>query len=447
MRPTPRTYPLLCCWLLTGFVAALNNWVPASWNNPGWQPALVLLWQVTGILAGLLLLVDGLSLRGISGITVERRHAENLALGVWSKVDIIIHYQGTQKRPIEVFDHYPDQCDAQLAHQTGMLDANAAAIYSYRIRAIQRGDHQFGHTDVLVGSALGLWQRRIAEGETSTIKVFPNFAAVSQYTTMAMEQQSSQLGIRLQQMRGQGTEFRQLREFRQGDSLRQIDWNSSARQRKLISRDYQEERDQQVVFLVDCGRRMRSKDSELSQLDHGLNAMLLMSYAALKQGDSVGVLCFGSELRWLKPVKGIANLSKILNRVYDIDASTQASDYNEAIKQLISRHSKRALVVLLSNIRDENSEDLLASIKLLQHKHLVVLANLEEPEVQSMLDAPVENFADSLRFCGAIHYLEQRNQASGRFNRNGILTVNSSPQTMPVALVNRYYEIKREGLL
>src|SRR5690606_39196186 len=203
-------------------------------------------------------------------------------------------------------------------------------------------------------SQLGLWQRRMFCGESTTLKVYPNYAAVSQYAMLAMEQQSGQLGIRKQQRRGEGMDFHQLREFRQGDSLRQIDWNATARQRKLISKEYQDEKDQQILFLVDCGRRMRSHDGELSHLDHALNALLLMSYAALKQGDAVGMMSFGGEERWLKPVKGVANISRLLNLSYDLQASTRASDYSTAVRHLLTHHNKRALIVVLTDIQDEN---------------------------------------------------------------------------------------------
>ena len=98
------------------------------------------------------------------------------------------------------------------------------------------------------------------------------------------------VGAHLRRRRGEGTEFQQLREYRLGDSLRQIDWKATQRARKLISRDYQDERNQQVMLLVDTGRRMLARDDGLSHFDHVLNAALLVAYIALRQGDVVGLL-------------------------------------------------------------------------------------------------------------------------------------------------------------
>ncbi len=445
MRPTKRLFWFAIAWTLLGLAAALNTWLPADWSHPAWQGQLDKIWQITTATLGFLILFDGVAVRRMAAPTVRRFHSESLALG--SPVELQVLHRYRRNVSIEIYDHHPADCESEYAHQTGQLQPRRGTEFSYRVRAQQRGNQQFGLTDLLLLSPMGLWQRRLLVGEPSSVKVFPNFAAVSNYAMMSMEQQSSQLGIRLQQRRGEGMEFQQLREFRQGDSLRQIDWNASARLRKLISKEYQDEKDQQILFLVDCGRRMRSKDGDHSHLDHALNAMLLMSYAALKQGDAVGLLSFGGDDRWLKPVKGVANLSRILNCVYDVDASTRASDYNTAIRSLMTRHGKRALVVLLSNIRDENVDDLKPALSLLRKKHLVMVANLEEPELHELLEQPIHQFQDALRYTGTKLYLERRQAVTRSFNHSGIHTVNSTPQMMPVALINKYFEVKREGLL
>ncbi|HAU14040.1 MAG TPA: hypothetical protein DCS92_10040 [Gammaproteobacteria bacterium] len=113
----------------------------------------------------------------------------------------------------------------------------------------------------------------------------------------------------------------------------------------------------------------------------------------------------------------------------------------------MTRHQKRALVVLLSNIRDENVDDLQPALTLLQKKHLVMVANLEEPELHELLEKPIHQFRDALLYTGTKLYLERRQAITQSFNHSGIHTVNSTPQTMPVALINKYFEVKREGLL
>jgi len=152
---------------------------------------------------------------------------------------------------------------------------------TYRLRAESRGDLHFGAVDVKVDSPLGLWQRRVRVGSPAVLRVYPNFAALSRYALFATDHRLSQMGVLQRRRRGEGLDFDQLREYHEGDAQRKIDWKASQRFARLISRDYQDERDQQIVFLIDCGRRMRAKDGEYSHFDHALDATLLLAYVGL----------------------------------------------------------------------------------------------------------------------------------------------------------------------
>src|SRR5690606_41328078 len=177
--------------------------------------------------------------------------------------------------------------------------------------------------------------------------------------------------------RGLGLEFHQLREFRDGDTLRQIDWKATARKRTPIAREYQDERDQQIVVLLDCGRRMRSQDDELAHFDHALNACLLRSYVALRQGDAVGLATFaGEQDRYVAPLKGQAHISNLLNAVYTLDSTHRPADYAAAVNALLARQRRRALVVLVTNLRDEDDEELLGAVKRLGKQQRVLIASL-----------------------------------------------------------------------
>ncbi|MDX1505059.1 MAG: DUF58 domain-containing protein, partial [Spongiibacter sp.] len=129
-----------------------------------------------------------------------------------------------------------------------------------------------------------------------------------------------QLGIHEHQRRGQGGEFYQLRDFRSGDNLRQMDWKAVARYQRLITREYREDRDQQVLLMLDCGRRMRHDEQQRGHLDDALDAMLLLAFVALRQGDAVGLLSFGGDQRWFAPRKGQHVINGLLNAVYDLQA-------------------------------------------------------------------------------------------------------------------------------
>jgi uncharacterized protein (DUF58 family) len=282
-------------------------------------------------------------------------------------------------------------------------------------------------------------------GPAQAVKVYPDFAPMKKYALLAGGQRLERLGIHHRRRRGQGSEFHQLREYRDGDSLRQLDWKATARMRKLISRDYQDEQDQQVVCLLDCGRRMRAMDGDLSHFDHTLAALLLLAEVALREGDAFGLLTFAGPERWLPPRKTRGTLDRLMAAVHDLHPDLQATDYLAAAQAALTRLRKRSLVVLVTNLRDEDDETLGPALRLLRRRHRVILASLREPDLDRALREPVLDFGQALR-AGAIDaYQEQRRQAFARLDPRGALALDVLPAQLPVALVNRYLSIKHSG--
>jgi Uncharacterized conserved protein (some members contain a von Willebrand factor type A (vWA) domain) len=258
----------------------------------------------------------------------------------------------------------------------------------------------------------------------------------------------SQLGVRQRQRRGLGLEFHQLREFREGDSLRQIDWKATARQRTPIAREYQDERDQQIIFMLDCGRRMRSQDDELAHFDHALNACLLLSYIALRQGDAVGLSTFASDpTHYLAPVKGTEQLKVLLNTVYDLNSTQRPADYQAAANQLLARQKRRALVVLVTNLRDEDDEELLTAVKRLGTHHRVLIATLREQVLDTLRQASVQTLDEALVYCGTVDYLNARAERRERLSAHGVAVLDVPPGELGAALVTRYLSWKKAGAL
>jgi uncharacterized protein (DUF58 family) len=190
---------------------------------------------------------------------------------------------------------------------------------------------------------------------------------------------------------------------------------------------------------------MRVLDGEITQFDHCLNAILLLSYIALRQGDGVGVMGFGGSNRWLPPVKGVHAMSSLLNHLYDYQTSSQPTDFAEAAEQILARQKRRSLVIFLTNLRSEDSEHVVKPLQILKKKHVVLLATLREQEISDKLVHPVRNLSEAVTL-GATHlYLEERAALLQDLRRQGILTLDASAKELPVALANSYLEIKREG--
>ena len=413
-----------------------------------WLPATLFVWQVGGALLLALALADAWLARSIGNpLSVERRMAQIWPVGV--EQTIRLHLSNAQRGVQgQLYDHHPDAFVADKLPLSFNIEAGQWAELSYHLRPNERGEHLVGTVQLRIASPFCLWLTQHEAGKAEAVRVFPNFARITQYALLATDNRLSQLGVLRQRRRGEGSDFEQLREYRRDDSLRQVDWKATARLRKPIVREYQDERDQQIVFLLDCGQRMRSRDDALSHFDHTLNAMLLLSYVALRQGDAVGFGTFAHPSpRFFQPRKSMATVQMLLNATYDLQPTLQTPDYFAA-SDILSRHlRKRSLVILLTNLRDEDDSTLQPALIQLRRRHLVLVASLRETGLDKLLHNPIEDFDGALGYAAAIDYRQARQTQLARLRAQGINVLDTDPPQLPVALVNRYWEMKRSGTI
>jgi uncharacterized protein (DUF58 family) len=401
-------------------------------------------------LAALLLvasLVDAAAATRLPAPAVARRAPNALALGVRTEVVLRIANPTRRQMRCELHDHHPATLESEGLPAAVALKPGGWAEVRYQVRPVARGETRFGRTELRLASPLGLWQVTRHAGEASAVRVYPNFRALAKYTLLATDNRLSQIGVLQVRRRGEGTAFHQLREYRQGDPQRAVDWKATARTARLIAREYEEEKDQRVLLVIDCGRRMASKDDELSHFDHTLNAALLLSHVALRQGDAVGLLTMGGVQRYLEPRKSIGAVHAMLNRVYDLEPTLAVPDYDHAAHEVMRHMRRRTLVILLTNLRDEDDDTLLPALRLLRTRHLVVLASLREAIITRALSARVDSFDRAVTHAAAAEYLALRERVFRRIGAAGVMALDVEPERLPISLVNRYLELKREGRL
>lgn len=441
MKPTPRllglTAALLLAAILLGALPLLGLALPAGLQHL-WLGALL-------VLAGLAL-GDALWLRRQPSPLLERQLPGHLALDRWNEVLLRIVPGAQPPRWLEVFDHVPAELEFRGLPQRVALPTEQGIALRYRIRPRQRGDSTFARCEIGLPSRLGLWQARRYLELPGQTRIYPDFARLHGARLMAVDSWLGRLGVRQRPRRGSGQEFHQLRDFRSGDSLRQIDWKATARKHQPIAREYQDERDQQIVFLLDSGRRMRSQDGDLSHFDHALNACLLLAHVALRQGDAVGLLAFaGSAPRYLPPAKGQQQLNALLNSVYDLQPGQLPGDYQAAAGELLARQPRRALVVLLSNLRDEDDQQLPLAAAQIARRHRLLIASLREEVLDRQRQQPVESYADALSYCGTIDYAASRSELHERLAAQGLPVLDVRPGELGPELISRYLQWKAAG--
>ena len=443
LRPSPRFMHALAVFALA---SALLAWPIALEILPA------ITWSALAALFGVIALFDAwrafaLRRQVLETLTVKRVMPHAFALGVSREIALRLANSGARAISLSIFDFTPALLRAEGMPRSLQVPAGEAVEVTYRVLPVRRGPAEFGHVDALLDSPLGLWQARAALGRAETVRVYPNFAAVAKFALLATDHRLSRLGIKLKRRRGEGMDFHQLREYRQGDSLRQIDWKATTRQRKLISREYQDERDQRLVFMLDCSRRMRAQDGDVSHFDQALNSLMLLTYVALKQGDSVGALTFGGVDRYFAPGKGEPTLNAITNALYDIEPQPRTGDYLAAAQRLMREVPKRSMVIILTNLRDEDEDELGLAVRVLSAKHLVVVASLREQVLGELSEAKVTTLDEAIAVSAAHNYLEERRRTFLRLVGRETFALDVEPKKLPIALVNQYLEIKRSGRL
>lgn len=434
MTPTARQYAVLAAFVAIGASASF-----VAVMLPIWVASAVVLVLAVG--------VEFLALRRTEAPRVRREAPGSFALGVETEVELDLRHDSGRTLQVDVFDRPPPHCATPGLPVSLTMEPGESTVVTYMIRPSKRGRFAFDGVDLRVRGPLGLLERVIRAEASEEFRVLPNFRAVSRYALMAVADRTGRLGIRHIRRRGSGMEFSHLREYRDGDLIRQIDWKATARRRQLISREYEDERDQQVLLLLDCGRRMRARDEAIGHFDHCLNASLLLGHIALRKGDGVSVATFGGHDVWVPRQRGPAGINVVLDRIFDLEPTSAPSDFVRTAERIAVRQKKRALIVLVTNLYGDVEEEVSTAVRLLRRNHLVLVASLRESALDRAVDRPVDRLEDALVVGSAHDYLERRERLHRALDRDGVMVLDVPPEELSVQVVNRYLEIKRRGIL
>ena len=435
MRPGPLLLWLLFGWIVLGTLTSLGK-LPLD------------VWLAYGGLLALGLLMDAWQLSRQPSPELQRDVAPVVPLGLETLVRLRLRSADKRVRNADIHDLHPGGWAVRgLPHRVRLAPREDYA-FEYALMPDMRGLATFDGCHVRFRSAWRLWTQRRTLDVTNVVRVYPNFAPLAEMAGLSVELASHNIGARLQRRRGEGTEFQELRDYRVGDSMRKIDWKATARVGHFISREYREERNQQIVLLIDCGRRMLAKDGAISHFDHVLNASLSLAYIAMREGDSVGMLaCTGRTQRWLPPTTGTGGMDMLLGTGYDLQATASPTDYLAATNALLERQRRRALVVLITNVRDEDDTELAMAVTVLAQRHLVLVTSLREQAVEDAAVDTGHTLDRAIRSASAMHYLADRERVHDSLNRRGVMTMDVGCSELSGALIERYLRLKRESRL
>jgi uncharacterized protein (DUF58 family) len=281
-----------------------------------------------------------------------------------------------------------------------------------------------------------------------TVDVLANVRSV-QSAALQFFSQEAILGVKVQRERGQGTEFEALRDYLPGMDSRFIDWKHSARHRKLVCKEFETERNHQIVMAFDTGYLMREPVDGLARLDHAINAGLLLAWISLRGGDLVGIYGFDAVVRhYLQPIRTLHSFGRIQQAIAHLDYRSEETNFTLALAELNIRLRRRALVVLFTDFVDTTTAELLLeSLQRISNRHVVLFVTLRDSVLQGIVDAPPDRFEDVTKSVVAHDMLRDREIVFERLERLGIHCLDVSPTGLSSALINRYLQIKQRGLI
>ncbi|WP_240318531.1 DUF58 domain-containing protein [Lysobacter sp. TY2-98] len=433
-RPATPLFVLLAAWSAIG-AAALLSYVDRD------------AWVWAGIALGTLTVVDALGLLRLRPPNVRREMPETWPVGV--ETGVTLHFDDVVPRRFtaDVFDLHPGSWRVRDLPRRIELRRGVETSIDYRLTPQERGDFNFDGVQLRVRSPWRLLWRDVVVGRAQHVRVFPNFAPLAKFAMFSADQASRLVGAHIKRRRGEGTDFHQMRDYRVGDSMRQIDWKATARTRRLISREYQDERNQQVMLMLDTGRRLLARDDAMSHFDHVLDAALVVAWLALRQGDGVGLLASGGDAAWVPPQRGAAAIDRLMRATYALQPRPVATDFLAAATEIALRQQRRSLVMMVTNLRDEDMDDVLAAVQLLRRRHLVCIASLREAALDTALAADVGDLPGALTAGATAQYLARRAEAHDALRSHGVLVLDVTCAQLPAALVEKYLSVKRDGLL
>jgi uncharacterized protein (DUF58 family) len=413
------------------------------------QPGLLPLIGIIDVAIPVVAIVDLLTLPRRRSFAVERETTR--VVSVQKSHQVTLHVSNLSQRSIATWirDDIPQEFEPSPAEFMLRLAPFSRATMHYELNAKRRGAFSLNQINLRVRSRLGLWQRLLAYPQVNELHVYPDMQQLSEYAILARTNRLSLMGVRRTRRVGMENDFERLRDYTLDDNYKFIDWRASARRQKLTVKDFQTSQSQRIIFLLDCGRLMTNESSGLSLLDHSLNAALMLSYVALRQGDSVGLIAFSDHvLRYVPPRGGMKQMNQLLHASFDRFPELVESRYDDAFKYLNTHCKKRSLVVLISNVIDEvNTHQIESYLRNLVGKHLPLGVILRDHRLFDAADREPANEEQLFEAAAASDILLWRRQVIRDLLHRGVLALDVFPEDMTAPLVNSYLEIKARHLL
>ncbi|TMM56243.1 DUF58 domain-containing protein [Maribacter algarum] len=413
-------------------------------------PALLEFAKLSCLIFLVVVIVDSLILFGTKkGIKANRILPEKFSNGDRNKVAIEITNGFSLKMSCLIIDELPFQFQQRDFNLNRDIPANSKESIYYEVVPKERGEYKFGELHLFVSSRIGFVMRKFSFDASQMVKTYPSFLQLKKYDLISLNQFNLQFGIKKIRRIGNSFEFEQIKDYVQGDNIKDINWKATAKRNQLMVNQFQDEKSQQVYSVIDKGRVMKMPFEGLSLLDYAINSALVISSVVVRRHDKAGVFSFSRKPEnFVVAERRNAQMNLIQESLYNVNTDFSESDFGNLYSLIKRKVTTRSLLLLYTNFASLDAVNRqIGYLRAINKSHLLVVVFFKNTELEHLKNEEANTIQEIFDKTIAEKFSYDKKLIAAELNKYGIQTILTSPSNLTIDTINKYLEIKAKGLL
>ena len=396
-----------------------------------------------------LVIIDFILLFKQKGISASRILPEKLSNGDDNPIEITLQNDYNFTADLQLIDEMPFQYQKRDFEIDTQLSKHNKKKITYTLRPLERGEYYFGSLNIYVNSPIALVTRRYEFAKDAMVPNYPSFLQLRKYMLLAFSNKLFEYGLKKIRRIGHTMEFEQIKDYVNGDDIRNINWKATAKRSQLMVNQFQDERSQPIYSVIDKGRAMKMPFDGLSLLDYAINATLVISNVALKKQDKAGMFTFSRKVEnKVVAERRPSQMNKILETLYNVNTDFSESDFSRLYIDVKRSLTQRGLLLLYTNFETLDAlHRQLPYLKAIAKNHLLVVIFFENTELQKLTKVEAHNTFDIFQKTVAEKFMYEKKLIVNELQKHGIQSILTTPENLTINTINKYLEIKARGLL
>ena len=396
-----------------------------------------------------LVIIDFILLFKQKGISASRILPEKLSNGDDNPIEITLQNDYNFTADLQLIDEMPFQYQKRDFEINTQLSKHNKKKITYTLRPLERGEYYFGSLNIYANSPIAFVTRRYEFAKDAMVPNYPSFLQLRKYMLLAFSNKLFEYGLKKIRRIGNTMEFEQIKDYVNGDDIRNINWKATAKRSQLMVNQFQDERSQPIYSVIDKGRAMKMPFDGLSLLDYAINATLVISNVALKKQDKAGMFTFSRKVEnKVVAERRPSQMNKILETLYNVNTDFSESDFSRLYIDVKRSLTQRGLLLLYTNFETLDAlHRQLPYLKAIAKNHLLVVIFFENTELQKLTKVEADNTFDIFQKTIAEKFMYEKKMIVNELQKHGIQSILTTPENLTINTINKYLEIKARGLL